>query len=153
MIAKYDVLEDAFYLGSAHIAMLVAVLVILASSTKVHSVEIWKRSFILTPTEVLIEEGDKFGANIVKSPLSPLLSNLADEHAQEVCRGIAPHNGFHNRVLRAVKGKGSEISEIVARSWSGRTLHEGAAEAWRDWKTSRNHWRTANGNRKHTVPH
>jgi len=98
-----------------------------------------------TPAGVLVDEGHKFGANIVESPLQPFLSSLADEHAREVCNGATPHDNFLDRARRAGRG---EISEIVARSWPDRTLREGAAEAWKDWKTSRSHWRTANGRPK-----
>ncbi len=98
-----------------------------------------------SPAEILVDEGHKFGANIVESPLQPLLSSLADEHAREVCNGATPHDNFLDRARRA---GGREVSEIVARSWPDRTVREGAAEAWRDWKTSRSHWRTANGKPK-----
>lgn len=101
-----------------------------------------------TPTEVLIEEGHEFGANIVESPLCPLLSSLAAEHAREVCRGVTPHRGFHNRAIRAMQGRGGEISEIVSRSWAGQSISDGGHDAWKSWKTSRDHWRTANGKPK-----
>jgi len=102
----------------------------------------------LTPTEVLIEEGHEYGADIVKSPLCPFLSSLADEHAREVCRGVTPHHGFHNRAIRAMRDQAGEISEIVSRSWAGQSISDGGHDAWKSWKASRAHWRTANGKPK-----
>lgn len=130
----------------AYIAVLVALLVVLASSIKIHSAEVLTPA--PTPAEVLVEEGHKFGANIVETPLSPFLSKFAAEHAREVCRGATPHNGFYNRAFRALKDKGGKISEIVSRSWAGQTVCEGGHDAWKSWRTSRAHWRTANGKPK-----
>lgn len=104
--------------------------------------------FAETPTQVLIKEGNKFGANIVKSPLSPFLSKLAAEHAKEVSNSAVPHSGFHKRAIRATQGQSGEISEIVSRSWPGQSARAGGHDAWKSWKASRAHWRTANGKPK-----
>lgn len=139
-------LSNRSLLMVAKYVTLVALLVVLASSIRVHSAEV--PTLALTPAEVLVEEGRKFGANIVKSPLSPFLSKLAAEHAREVCNGKTPHCGFSNRAARARRGRAGEISEIVSPSWRGQSVREGGHDAWKSWKTSRAHWRTANGKPK-----
>lgn len=102
----------------------------------------------LTPTKALVNEGDKYGANIVKSSLSPFLSKLAAEHAREVCNGATPHDGFLNRAKHAMQGQAGEISEIVSRSWPSQSVHDGGHDAWKSWRASQAHWRTANGKPK-----
>jgi hypothetical protein len=56
------------------------------------------------------------------------------------------HNGFDSRV-KAVKKEidCKDVSEICAESWPGKGREAAAKGAWKDWKTSKSHWRTANG--------
>ena len=75
------------------------------------------------------------------------LDVIAQSHADDMARRkYQDHKGFDSR-FKVIKKEidGKDVSEICAESWEGQSQHEAAAGAWKDWKKSRSHWRTANG--------
>jgi uncharacterized protein YkwD len=91
---------------------------------------------------------DSSTGNLVKhAERNGFLDVVAQAHADDMARrGHQDHNGFSDRA-KEVKAEidCKDVSEICAESWEGQNQTESASGAWKDWKKSRSHWRTANG--------
>jgi uncharacterized protein YkwD len=80
------------------------------------------------------------------------LDVVAQEHADDMAkREHQDHNGFFNKdgtgryadVKKVIDCK--EVSEICAESWEGQDQEAASKDAWKSWKKSKSHWKTANG--------
>ena len=108
----------------------------------------------MTNAEYLIEAGQQYrGAHVCESEQSPLLMQLAQEHATYMAKHKQlGHQYFNKRFNQIYEATKLSAAEIAAESWDRQAsdpLSEIGTEMFKCWRSSRGHWKVANKKHKY----
>lgn len=102
---------------------------------------------VLTPNELLIQEGKRIGVLSLNGQRHPTLQRAAEEHANfQAKHGLQGHQMLQYRMSElSQKLPGLKFIEVANESWDGQFVGDAIKEAYRSWKLSPGHWEAVNG--------
>jgi hypothetical protein len=102
---------------------------------------------VLTPNDLLIQEGRSLGVLSLNGKQHPILQQAAERHASyQSDHRMQGHQNWEQRILDLQQRLPKmHFVEVANESWPGQSVENAAREMFRSWSLSDGHWAAVNG--------